>query len=793
LPTSLYRDPNAPIEERVENLLSLMTLDEKLAQLGCLWSTAFVTTDSFDPNAVAEMMPHGIGEVTRIGASTGLHPGESAALMNAIQKVAVEQTRLGIPIIVHEESTGGFLHRDATVFPQGLGLSATWDPELVKKVAGVIRTQMMAVGARHALAPVLDIARDPRWGRVEETYGEEPVLSGIIGTAYVQGLQSDDLRHGVAATGKHFLGYAMSEGGRNWGPVQCGPRELREIYAEPFATVIRNAGLATMMNSYASIDGLPCAGSPAILTGLLRDELGFEGVVVADYSSVLQLMTFHRVAASKGEAARLALTAGLDMELPAVDCYGAPLKAEVEAGQVPLEVVDTAVRRVLRLKFQLGLFEHPYVDAAAANSVFQTPEQRILARQAVAESTILLTNDGILPLPPTVKRVAVIGPGANDERLLQGDYHYPAHLEIIYAVPENTEVAGMNIPQGSGNYAPGPYFTPHVTPLAGLRGALGNDVEVRYARGCEVLGNDRSGFAEAVQAARGADVAVVVVAGRSGILRPATSGEGNDATNLDLTGVQQELVEAIAGTGTPLVVVVLSGRVHTLASIAQRANALLQMFPAGEEGGNGLADVLTGKVNASGRLPVSIPRSVGQVPNHVGFRAGGDCAMLFGDYIDSPTSPLFAFGHGLSYTTFAYNDLTVQATSTSQPVEVSIEVRNSGERAGDEVVQLYYRDLVASVARPQRMLLGFARLSLTPGQACRVTFTVHPSRLAFYDPHMRFVTEPGAFTFSIGASSADIRAEQTVTLDDQVVEYWQQKVVDTKVEVAPPSHGTRRS
>jgi len=793
LSTLLYRDPDASIEERVENLLSLMTLDEKLAQLGCLWSTAFVSTGNFEPNAVAEMMPHGIGEITRIGASTGLHPQESAALINAIQKVAIERTRLGIPVILHEESTGGFCHRDATVFPQGLGLAATWDPGLVKQVAGVICTQMMAVGARHALAPVLDIARDLRWGRVEETYGEEPVLSGIIGTAYVQGLQSDDLRHGVAATGKHFLGYAMSEGGRNWGPVQCGPRELREVYAEPFTTVIRNAGLATMMNSYASVDGLPCAGSPAILTGLLRDELGFSGVVVADYSAVMNLMTFHHVAASRGEAARLALTAGLDMELPAVDCYGEPLKAEIEAGRVQLEVVDTAVRRVLRLKFQLGLFENPYVDAAAANAAFQIPEQRALARQAVAESTILLTNDGVLPLAPTVKCIAVIGPGADDERLLQGDYHYPAHLEIINAAPQDIEVAAMNTPQARGNYMPGPYFTPHVTPLAGLRSALGNDAEVGYAKGCEVLGDDRSGFAEAVQVARDADVAVVVVAGRSGILRPATSGEGNDATSLDLTGVQQELVEAVAETGTPLVVVVLSGRVHTLASVVQRANAVLQVFPPGEEGGSGLADVLTGKVNPSGRLPVSIPRSVGQMPNHVGLRAGGDCAMLFGDYIDSPTTPLFAFGHGLSYTRFTYNDLTVQARSIAEPVKVSIEVRNSGECAGDEVVQLYYRDLVASVARPQRMLLGFARLSLTPGQACRVTFTVHPCRLAFYDPNMRFVTEPGAFTFSIGASSTDIRAEKTVILDGQVVEYRQRAVVDTKVEVVPRSNETRRS
>ena len=782
--TPLYRDPNASGEERVENLLTLMTLDEKLAQLGCIWSTTFVSTGTFDPNVVAEKMPHGIGQVTRIGASTGLHPQESAEFMNAIQKVAVERTRLGIPVIVHEESTGGFCHRDATVFPQGIGLAATWDPVLVKQVGEVIRTQMMAVGARHALAPVLDVARDPRWGRVEETYGEDPVLTGTIGTAYVQGLQSDDLRDGVAATGKHFLAYAMSEGGRNWGPVQMGPRELREVYAEPFAAVIRDANLATIMNSYASVDGLPCTGSPAILTELLREELGFAGVVVADYVSVLMLMKHHRVAATRGEAARLALLAGLDMELPAADCYGEPLKAEVEAGQVPLEVVDRAVRRVLRLKFQLGLFDNPYVDAAAANTAFQTSEQRTLARQAVAESTILLTNDGVLPLAPAVKRVAVIGPGADDERLLQGDYHYPAHLEIVYAAPQNVEAAEeLLVPQASGSYAPGPYFTPHVTPLAGLRAALGNDVAVHYAKGCEVLGDDRSGFAEAVQAARDAEVVVVVVAGRSGLLRSATVGEGNDATSLDLTGVQQELVEALAETGTPLVVIVLSGRIHTLANIARRANALLQVFPPGEEGGNGLVDVLTGKVNPSGRLPVSMPRSVGQIPNDVGLRAGGDHPMFYGDYIDSPTSPLFAFGHGLSYTTFAYSDLAVQAASTAEPIEVSIEVRNTGEREGCEVVQLYCRDQVASVARPNRMLLGFARPFFAPVQACRVTFTVHPSRLAFYDPQMRFVTEPGAFTFSIGASSADIRAEKSVALDGQVVEYRQREIVATKVEV----------
>jgi beta-glucosidase len=703
--------------------------------------------------------------------------------MNAIQQIAVERTRLGIPVIVHEESTGGFCHRDAAVFPQGIGLAATWHPALVHRVAEVIREQMLAVGARHALAPVLDIARDPRWGRVEESYGEDPVLVGTIGVAYIRGLQSDDLRQGVAATGKHFLGYAMSDGGRNWGPVQMGPRELREVYAETFAAAIREAGLATIMNSYASVDGLPCAGSPEILTGLLRDELGFAGAVVADYGSVAMLQSYHQVAATPGEAAILALTAGLDMELPTLECFGEPLREEIEAGRLSLDVIDRAVSRVLRLKFQLGLFEHPYVDIEDASEVFQTREQRALERQVVAESIILLKNDGILPLSPTVKRVAVIGPGADDERLLQGDYHYPTHLEMIYLNPPDLGATGLTVPQTGGDYAPGPYYTPHVTPLAGLRTALEETAEVSYARGCDVLGDDRSGFAEAREVALRADVAIVVVAGKSGLARPVTVGESNDATNLDLTGVQQELVAELAATGTPLVIVVLSGRIHTLSEVAERASALLQVFPPGEEGGNGLADILTGKVNPAGRLPVSLPRSTGQIPTYLGARAGGERAMFFGDYIDSPTTPLFPFGHGLSYTEFSYSLIQIAARSISEPIEITVEVRNTGERAGDEVVQLYVGDLVASVARPQRLLLGFARLSLLAGQGSKVIFTVHPSRLAFYNPHMDFVTEPGAFSFSIGSSSADIRVEETIILEGATQVYRQKEIVSTVVEI----------
>jgi beta-glucosidase len=675
--------------------------------------------------------------------------------------------------------------RDATVFPQALALAATWDPALVERVAGAIRVEMRAVGARLGLAPVLDVARDPRWGRVEETYGEDPVLVGTLGVAYVRGLQTDDLRHGVVATGKHFLAYAMSDGGRNWGPVQMGPRELREVYAEPFAAAIRDAGLAAVMNSYASVDGLPCAGSHQILTGLLRDELGFDGVVVADYFSVAQLLEHHRVAADPGEAARRALTAGLDMELPAVRFYGEPLKEEIAAGRVAMEVVDTAVRRVLRMKVALGLFEEPYVDSEAAAEAFDTPAHRALARTAVAEGAVLLTNDGVLPLAPTLRRVAVIGPGADDVRLLQGDYHYPAHLEMIYAAPHDLATEGLDtLPRAGGAYAAGPYFTPHVTPLAGLRTALGDEVEVRYATGCAVLGDDRSGFAEAVQAARDAEVAVVVVAGKSGLLRPVTVGEGNDATSLALTGVQHELIDVLAETGTPLVVVVISGRVHTLDRVAARANAVVFVAPPGEEGGHGLADILTGASNPSGRLPVSLPRAVGQVPVYVGTRAGGDRAMFFGDYIDAPATPLFAFGHGLSYTTFAYSDMIVRGTRTDAPVEVAVTVRNTGDRSGDEVVQLYCRDDVASVARPDRMLVGFARVPLDAGHARRVTFTVDPSRLAFYDSDMRFVVEPGSVTFSVGTSSADVRVERSIALDGDITIHRQREIVATRVVIA---------
>jgi beta-glucosidase len=734
----------------IEALLVRMTLDEKLAQLGCVWCTALVENETFSPESAARWLEHGIGEITRIGATTGLRPRDRAVFANEIQRYLVEHTRLGIPAIVHEESTAGLCAREATQFPQAIGLASTWDPDLVERIGGVIREQMVATGARHTLAPVLDVARDPRWGRVEETYGESAYLASRLGVAYVRGVQGD-LEDGVAATGKHFLGYALSDGGLNHAPVQIGPRELREVVAEPFRAAIAEAGLATVMNSYASVDGLPCGGSKAILDDLLRGELGFTGAVVADYSTTELLLSYHRVAGTKGEAAKRALEAGLDMELPQLDCYGPPLRELVERGQVEVALVDRSVRRVLELKNRLGLFENPYVEVDAAATAYGRATDRALAYEAAVKSLVLLRNEGhLLPLSPDA-RVAVIGPAADDERLLQGDYSYPAHTEIVQ--PRDRE--GRLIERG-GDFAPGPFYPESVTPLAGIRAVAPN---ATYAKGSGVRSTHTEGFAEAVELARDADVAVCFVGGRSGLMPDCTSGEFRDVSDLGLPGVQLDLVRSVVETGTPTVVVVVSGRVHALPWIAEHATAVLYAWVPGEQGGAAIADVLFGAASPSGRLPISLPRSAGHVPTYHDHRAGGGRSAIFGDYVDAPAWPLYFFGAGLTYTTFDYGALRVaEPVTTDAPWGVEVEVRNTGERAGTEVVQLYLRDEIARVARPDRRLAGFTRVELEPGESASVRFTVDPTALAYYDEQMRLVVEPGAARVTVGG------VEHTITV-----------------------------
>jgi beta-glucosidase len=748
-------------DARVEALLAQMTLDEKLAQLGCAWSTELVESDAFSERKARAQLANGIGQITRIGASTGLRPRESAAFANRIQRFLREETRLGIPAIVHEESTAGFCARDADQFPQAIGLAATFEPALAERMGRVIREQMRAVGARLTLAPVLDVARDPRWGRTEETYGESSFLAARFGVAYVRGVQGEDLAAGVAATGKHFLGYGLSEGGMNHAPVHLGARELREVFAAPFGAAIREAGLACVMNSYTSVDGLPCGGAREILEDLLRGELGFAGLVVADYFTTALLISHHKVATDKGEAGQRALEAGLDAELPALSCYGAPLRERIERGLVDPALVDRSVRRVLRLKLALGLFEAPYVDEDAAPRPFQTPAARALAREIAVKSVVLLKNEGgVLPLRNDAKRIAVVGPAADDVRLFQGDYSYPAHAEILYA-SKGAGIAGIAPHSDEIAFAPGPYFPPTVSLLAGIRAAVSPGTEVAYAKGCDVSGEDRTGFAEAAAAVRGAEVAIVAVGGRSGLTADCTSGEFRDATSLALTGAQQTLVEMLAATGTPIVVVLVNGRPLALPWIAEHVPAVVEAWLPGEEGGHALADVLFGRANPAGRLPVTVPRAVGQVPIYHDHKSGGGRSQMLGDYSDLPVTPLWPFGHGLSYTQFTYGPLAVAPAEIGghERVRVHVELTNTGERDGEEVVQLYVRDVVASVARPVRQLAGFARVAIAAGARRAVTFEIDPTQLAFYDAAMRLVVEPGEFEVSVGASSADVRAK----------------------------------
>src|SRR5438477_1949383 len=551
LATALYRDGDRSIDDRTEDLLVRMTIDEKIAQLGGIDPSEFMTDNRFDESKADIALARGIGHVSRVGGSTILPPAESARVANDVQRSLIERTRLGIPAIVHEESCAGYTARGATSFPQAIGLASTWSPELIEEMTTVIRRQMRAAGAHQSLAPVLDIARDPRWGRTEETYGEDPYLAARIGVAYVRGLQSEDLRTGIACTGKHFIGYGASEGGMNWAPAHIGRRELLEIYTAPFEAAIREAGLVSMMNAYQEMDGVPCGASKEILDDLLRGDLGFDGAVVSDYFTVRMLRIYHRLTNDKEEAARLALEAGIDVELPALNYY-ATLRDGVAEGRIDVALVDRAVRRVLKMKFALALFENPYVDAEAAPAAFDTPDDRALARRIAQQSIVLLKNEGsLLPLDRTLRRIAVIGPGANSARLFQGDYHYPAHLEMMFGaiadpdMPEDQLRAGNGI---RGRLDLAECMPRTVTLLESIRERVAAGTEVVYARGCDTTSESLDGIDDAVVAAREADVAIVAVGGRSGLVNGTTSGESSDAADLGLPGVEQELVEAIVAT-----------------------------------------------------------------------------------------------------------------------------------------------------------------------------------------------------------------------------------------------------
>ncbi|QLD13257.1 beta-xylosidase/alpha-l-arabinosidase [Microbacterium oleivorans] len=724
-----------------------MTLDEKLAQLVGFWVdqgdevVAPMAGEMASSTAYAEATVHGLGQLTRVYGTRPVDPIERADWLWREQRRLVGETRLGIPALVHEECLTGLAAWQAATFPTPLAWGAAFDPDLVEEMGALIGASMRELGIHQGLAPVLDVIRDPRWGRVDECIAEDPYVVGVIGSAYVRGMQGA----GVHATLKHFVGYSGSQAGRNHAPVHAGPREIADVFLPPFEMAVRDGGVRSVMNSYAEIDGMPVAATPAYLTGVLRDEWGFDGTVVSDYFSVAFLQTMHAVARDRGEAAQLALEAGIDVELPTGDAFTAPLAARVRDGQVDEAIVDRAVRRVLTQKEDLGLLDETF-ETPPAEIDLDSPAHRAVARRLAEESVVLLRNDGVLPLDAP-RRVAVVGPNADSAEALMGCYSFANHVLAHHpGVP-----LGFEIP----------------TLAASLTAALPG-AEIAVTRGCDAEGDDRAGFAEAEAAARAADVAIVAVGDRAGLFGRGTVGEGNDVESLELPGVQRELVERIIATGTPVVLVVLSGRPYAidwaLAGEGAAAAALQAFFP-GEEGGPAIAGILSGEVSPSGHLPVSLPRSAGAQPySYLHPVLGG-----MTDITSADSTPALPFGHGLSYTSFARDGLSVPVSvEAGGTFTATVRVRNTGDRPGADLVQLYARDVHASVTRPVAQLLGFARVELEPGAGATVSLTVPTSRLAFTGREGVRIVEPGAVELWVGPSCAERETETEIQIVGEV-------------------------
>lgn len=719
----------------IDELLSKMTIEEKVAQL-CAVPIEWLLDENkdFSEEKAKLRLKNGIGQITRLAGGSGLTPEKAAKIGNKIQKFLRENTRLGIPALIHEECLSGYLAMGATSFPQAIGLASTWNPDLIQKMTSVIRQQMKAVGAHQGLAPVLDVARDPRWGRVEETFGEDQYLVASMGVAYVKGLQGDNLKEGIAATLKHFAGHSFSEGGRNTAPVHVGEREMKDVFLYPFEAAVKLANAQSVMNAYHDIDGIPCAASKELLTNILREQWGFNGIVVSDYNAIDMLRSYHYTAKDKSEAAKQALEAGLDIELPGIDCYGEPLINAVKSGLIPMEVLDTSVRRVLEEKEKLGIFECVYVDTSKVNGVFDTEDQRSLARDIARESIILLKNEnGILPISKDIKSIAVIGPNADTFRNVYGDYAYTAHLNCSEPSVKT------------------------VTVLDGIRAKIGTSAEILYAKGCDLSDPSKDGFTEAVEAAKKAEVAVVVLGEKSGFAPDCMTGESKDRDELDLPGVQLDLLKAVYNTGKPVVLVLINGRPLAIEWAAKNIDAILEAWFPGEECGNAIADVLFGDYNPGGKLPVTIPQNSGQSILTYNIKQSS-----YHDYVYHKLKPVYPFGHGLSYTTFNYDNLSI--SPDDEGIIVSFDVKNTGNIEGDEVVQLYIRDVIASVVRPLKELKGFKRVHLKPGETKRVSIKLYEEQLAFTDKDYKLVVEPGTFEVMVGSSSDDIRLKGSFQL-----------------------------
>ena len=754
-----YKDPSLSIDIRLSDLLSRMTLEEKVGQLLCPlgWEMYEIHGSEVHPsgkfkqlikerNAGMLWATYRADPWTKKTLANGLNPELSAKAGNALQKYVMENTRLGIPMFLAEEAPHGHMAIGATVFPTGIGMAATWSPELVKEVGQVIAKEIRSQGGHISYGPVLDLTRDPRWSRVEETFGEDPVLSGILGASMVDGLGGGNLsqKYATIATLKHFLAYAVPEGGQNGNYASVGIRDLHQNFLPPFRKAI-DSGALSVMTSYNSIDGIPCTSNHYLLTQLLRNEWKFRGFVVSDLYSIEGIHESHFVALTKENAAIQSVTAGVDVDLGG-DAY-TNLCHAVQSGQMDKAVIDTAVCRVLRMKFEMGLFEHPYVDPKIAAKTVRRKEHIELARKIAQSSITLLKNENsILPLSKTINKVAVIGPNADNRYNMLGDYTAPQEDSNVKTVLDGI-----------------------LTKLSPSR--------VEYVRGCAIRDTTVNEIEQAIEAARRSEVVIVVVGGSSardfktsyketgaavaeeGSVSDMECGEGFDRASLSLLGRQQELLESLQKTGKPLIVVYIEGRPLEKNWASEYADALLTAYYPGQEGGNAIADVLFGDYNPSGRLPISVPRSVGQIPVYYNQKAPRNH-----DYVEVSSSPLYSFGYGMSYTTFEYSDLQVVQKS-ARCFEVSFKVKNTGKYDGEEVSQLYMRDEYASVVQPMKQLKHFERFHLKKGEEKKVTFVLTEEDFFLVNYTLKKVVESGNFHLMIGAASNDIRLQNVILVE----------------------------
>lgn len=747
---AVYKDPSRPAEERAADLLRRMTLEEKAAQMLCVWQqkaeTLVDAEGNFDPAKAAKAFKdgHGLGQVGRPSdAGPGLNARRMAELTNAIQRFFLENSRLGIPVIFHEECLHGHAAVDGTSYPQPIALAASFNPALVERIFTATAAEARLRGAHQALTPVVDVARDPRWGRVEETYGEDPYLVAQLGAAAVRGFQGDatfkDKRR-MIATLKHFAGHGQPESGMNCAPANVSERVLRETFLEPFRQAIKKAGAISVMASYNEVDGVPSHANRWLLRDVLRGEWGFDGFVVSDYYAIWELgyrpdTHGHFVAADRKESCVLAVKAGVNIELPEPDCY-LHLAELVREGKLTELELDELVAPMLLWKFRMGLFDDPYVDPGEAERVTGCDEHRELALEAARQSITLLENrGGLLPLDASkLRRIAVVGPNAH--RTLLGGYSGRPKQEV--------------------------------TVLEGIRARLGAAVEVVYSEGCKItIGGswnqdevvpsdpeeDRKMIAEAVEAVKDADAIVLAIGGNEQTSREAWSLKHmGDRTSLDLIGRQQELVDAMTATGKPVIVLLFNGRPLSINKISQEVPAVLECWYLGQETGRAVAEVLFGDYNPGGKMPISVPRSAGHLPVFYNHKPSARRGYLFDD-----VTPLYAFGYGLSYTTFSITNVRLANDRIARDgrTKALAEVTNTGARPGTETLQMYIRDVVSSVTRPVKELKGFERVALQPGETKTVEFEIGPESLAFWDVNMKYTVEPGDFKVMIGNSSRD--------------------------------------